>query len=165
MNRILAPKIAILLIFSILAGRLYQLQLVPEEADRFRYSTEERTTRYLPMRSMRGEVLASDGRTLLAETVPIYSVSIRPADLPPRGSAARAEVFAQLSKLLGVAGTVTLTATADLARDATLRSDLTQGLGGLVPTAQPANQPAGALLAGPIDRRNGGPQSSLGRSR
>ena len=150
MNRLLAPRIAILLIFSILVGRLYQLQLVPEEADRFRYSTEERTTRYLPVRSMRGEVLASDGATLLAETVPIYAVSIRPADLPPRGSAERAAIFAQLSRLLDVPGTITLTATAALDQDATLRSDLLQGLGALVPTAEPAAGVAGALAAGPI---------------
>ncbi|HWQ12927.1 MAG TPA: peptidoglycan glycosyltransferase, partial [Roseiflexaceae bacterium] len=100
MNRLLAPKIAVLLIFSVLIGRLYQLQLVDAEADRFRYAVGERTTRYLPTRPMRGEVLAGDGVTLLAETVPIYSVSIRPADLPPRGSRERAEVFAQLSHLL-----------------------------------------------------------------
>jgi penicillin-binding protein 2 len=150
MNRLLAPKIAILLIFSILIGRLYQLQLVPEEADRFRYSTEERTTRYLPVRPMRGEVLASDGKTLLAETVPIYSVSVRPADLPPRGSAERDEVFAQLSKLLGVPGTITVSTTATLERDASLHSDLTQGLGSLVPTAAPQAQPVGVTVAGPL---------------
>lgn len=63
MSRLLAPKIAVLLIFSILIGRLYQLQLVDAEADRFRYTVGERTTRYLPSRPMRGEVFASDGTT------------------------------------------------------------------------------------------------------
>ncbi|MEN9937297.1 MAG: hypothetical protein RLZZ387_3876 [Chloroflexota bacterium] len=129
MNRLLAPKICVLLIFAILIGRLYQLQLVDAEADRFRYVTEVRTTRYLPVRPMRGEVMASDGVTLLAETVPIYSVSIRPADLPARGTPERAEIFAQLSRLLGVTSTLTVSPTDALELDATLRSDLTQGLG------------------------------------
>jgi penicillin-binding protein 2 len=152
MNRLLVPKIAVLLIFSILIGRLYQLQMVDAVADQFRYTTEERTTRYLPLRPMRGEMLASDG-TLLAETVPIYSVSVRPADLPPRGSRERAEVFAQLSKLLDVPSTITVSPTATLAQDPALRSDLAQGLGQLVPTMAPASalglQPAPVGLAAP----------------
>ena len=89
MNRLILPKLAILLILVALIGRLYQLQLVPDEADRFRDSTRARTTRFLPVRPIRGEVFASDGKTLLAESVPIYTVSVRPADLPARAEDAR----------------------------------------------------------------------------
>ena len=50
MNRLILPKIAVLLILVVLIGRLYQLQLIPDEADRFRDSTRARTTRFLPVR-------------------------------------------------------------------------------------------------------------------
>jgi len=81
MNRLILPKLAVLLILVALIGRLYQLQLVPDEADRFRDSTRSRTTRFLPVRPIRGEIFASDGKTLLAESVPIYTVSVVAAAL------------------------------------------------------------------------------------
>jgi penicillin-binding protein 2 len=132
MNRLLLPKILVLLTIVVLVGRLYQLQLIDTEASRFRYATEERTTHYLPVRPLRGEIFASDGRTLLAESVPIFNVSIRPAELDraaPRGSPERAEIFAHLSQLLGVTSTLTISPAATLERDASLRSDLAQGIG------------------------------------
>lgn len=129
MNRLLLPKITVLLIFAALLGRLYQLQLVDSEADRFRYATQVRTRRYLPVRPMRGEIFASDGVTRLAESVPIFTVSIRPADLPPAGSGQRDEVFAQLGQILGVTSTLTISPSTAMEQDAVLRSDLEQGLG------------------------------------
>jgi penicillin-binding protein 2 len=128
MNRLVAPKILVLLIFAVLIGRLYQLQMVEEEADQYRYRTEERVTRYLPLRPLRGEVFAGDGTTLLAETVPIYAVSVRPADLPPRGTPERARVFAQLSQLLGMPGTLTVSPTTAIEREPSLRTALATGL-------------------------------------
>jgi penicillin-binding protein 2 len=131
MNRLILPKLAVLLILVALIGRLYQLQLVPDEADRFRDSTRARTTRFLPVRPIRGEVFAGDGKTLLAESVPIYTVSVRPADLPSREEQPhqRAEVFAQLSQLLGISSTLTISPALALDQDVVLRNDLTQGLG------------------------------------
>ncbi|MEO7910678.1 MAG: peptidoglycan glycosyltransferase, partial [Roseiflexaceae bacterium] len=131
MNRLILPKLAVLLILVTLIGRLYQLQLVPNEADRFRDSTRARTTRFLPVRPIRGEVFASDGRTVLAESVPIYTVSVRPADLPSRDEQPRerAEVFAQLSQLLGISTTLTISPALALDQDVVLRNDLMQGLG------------------------------------
>src|SRR5262249_1104806 len=131
MNRLLLPRIAALLIFVVLVGRLYQLQLVDTEANKYRYATRVRTTRFLPVRPIRGEIFAADGTTLLAESVPIFSVSIRPADLPdpetePRE---RAAVFARLGQLLGISTTLTISPAAVLDRDPLLRSDLIQGLG------------------------------------
>ena len=131
MNRLILPKLAVLLILVALIGRLYQLQLVPDEADRFRDSTRARTTRFLPVRPIRGEVFAGDGKTLLAESVPIYTVSVRPADLPSRDEQPhqRAEVFAQLSQLLGISTTLTISPALALDQDVVLLNDLTQGLG------------------------------------
>src|SRR5215213_4190211 len=131
MNRLILPKLAVLLILVALIGRLYQLQLVPDEADRFRDSTRARTTRFLPVHPIRGEVFASDGKTLLAESVPIYTVSVRPADLPSRDEQPqqRAQVFAQLSQLLGISTTLTISPALALDQDTVLLNDLSQGLG------------------------------------
>jgi penicillin-binding protein 2 len=131
MNRLILPKLAVLLILVALIGRLYQLQLVPDEADRFRDSTRARTTRFLPVRPIRGEVFAGDGKTLLAESVPIYTVSVRPADLPARAEEPhqRAEVFAQLSQLLGISTTLMISPALALDQDMVLLNDLSQGLG------------------------------------
>jgi len=131
MNRLILPKLIALLILVALVGRLYQLQLVPDEADRYRNSTRTRTTRFLPVRPIRGEVVAADGTTLLAESVPIYTVSIRPADLPSRQDQPleRAAVFARLSQLLGIATTLTISPALVLDQDPVLRGDLTQALG------------------------------------
>jgi len=148
MNRLILPKLAVLLILVTLVARLYQLQLVPDEADRFRDSTRARTTRFLPARPTRGEVFASDGKTLLAESVPIYTVSIRPADLPSRLHAPRqrAEVFAQLSQLLGISNTLTISPAQALDQDIVLRNDLTQGLGADVVAAAQRHEVSPPLL-------------------
>jgi penicillin-binding protein 2 len=152
MNRLILPKLATLLIFAILVGRLYQLQLVDAEADRFRHVTRVRTTRFLPALPMRGEVFASDGKTRLAESVPIFTVSIRPADLPPAESDERAEVFAQLSQLLGISTTLTITPALALEQDSVLRSDLGQGLGLDVVAAAAQPSEAGVTLTVPPQR-------------
>ncbi len=128
MTRTLGLKVVVLLIFAVLIGRLYQLQLVDAEADRFRYRTEVRVTRYLPVRPLRGEIYAADGETLLAQTVPIYTAAIRPSDLPS-DPAARARVFAHLGQALGITSTLTISPASALDRDPILRSDLLQGLG------------------------------------
>ncbi len=128
MRRIFGLQITILLIFSVLIGRLYHLQLVEAQADQFRYTTAVRVMRYLPVRPLRGEVFASDGRTLLAQTVPIYTVAVRPADLPS-DPVSRAQVFAHLSQAIGITSTLIVSPAAALDTDPVLRSDLTQGLG------------------------------------
>jgi penicillin-binding protein 2 len=152
MNRLLLPRLAVLLILVVLVGRLYQLQLVDTEANKYRYATRVRTTRFLPVRPIRGEIFASDGRTPLAESVPIFSVSIRPADLPDAEKAPheRAAVFAQLGQLLGISTTLTISPAIALEQDAVLRSDLIQGLGQAAVSAtqrQTANPPLRFTIA------------------
>jgi penicillin-binding protein 2 len=153
MKRIRGLQITVLLIFAILIGRLYQLQLVDAQADQYRYSTAVRVMRYLPMRPMRGEIFAGDGRTLLAQTVPIYTLAIRPADLPA-DPASRAQVFAHLSQTIGITSTLIISPAAALERDPVLRSDLVQGLGAeAVARAQRIEPPFTALLAVAPDQR------------
>ena len=108
--RIFVPKLIVFVVFCVLMGRLYQLQLIQTEADRHTYSTSVNTTRYVPIRPIRGEIFASDGTTLLAESMPIYTVAIRVSDLPPEESPERAKVFAQLSQVLGLTNTLTIPA-------------------------------------------------------
>lgn len=131
MNRLLLPKLIALAVLVALIGRLYQLQVQPDEAERYRDSSRARTSRFLPVRPMRGEIFAADGTTLLAESVPIYTVAIRPADLPSAISQPeqRAEVFSRLSQMLGISNTLTLSPALALDQDGVLRNDLLAGLG------------------------------------
>src|SRR5690242_14323751 len=130
MNRLLVPKLAVLLLLVVLVGRLYTLQLVDSEASRLRYSTGSVTTRYLPVRPLRGEIYASDGKTLLAESVPIYTVSIRPADVKQaikeakdRSQQVHDELYMRLDQILGITGTLTISPAATLEQNASLASD------------------------------------------
>ncbi|MDW8147103.1 MAG: penicillin-binding transpeptidase domain-containing protein [Roseiflexaceae bacterium] len=152
-SRILGLQIAVILIFAILLGRLYQLQLVEAQADQFRYRTAVHVMRYLPVRPLRGEIFASDGRTLLAQTVPIYTLAVRPADLPA-DPASRAQVFAHLSQAIGVTSTLIVSPAIALDRDPLLRSDLIQGLGvETVASAQRIEPPLRAAFAITPDQR------------
>ena len=122
--RMIVPKLFVFVVFCVLMGRLYQLQLVQTEADRHMYSTSVNTTRYVPIRPIRGEIFASDGTTLLAESMPIYTVAIRVSDLPPEESPERARVFAQLSQVLGLTNTLTISPSIILDNDKVLRDAL-----------------------------------------
>ena len=126
--RIFVPKLIVFIVFSVLMGRLYQLQLVQTEADRHTYSTSVNTTRYVPIRPIRGEIFASDGTTLLAESMPIYTVAIRVSDLPPEDSPERAKVYAQLSQVLGMTNTLTISPAIVLDNDKVLREALQKSL-------------------------------------
>ncbi|MBM4411842.1 MAG: peptidoglycan glycosyltransferase [Chloroflexi bacterium] len=127
--RMFLPKFIVLLIFVVLSARLYQIQMVDTDADRYRYSTSVNTTRYVPIRPIRGEIYASDGKTLLAENMPIYTVAIQVSDLPPEGSVARTQVFAQLSQVLGITNTLTISPAIVLDNDKVLRDALQTTLG------------------------------------
>lgn len=127
-NRLLIPRLLLLLIFAVLIGRLYGLQMANASDDRYANMSAAYETRHLTISPIRGEVLASDGKTVLARTEPIYSVVVRPADLP-KNRQERRELFAELDQMLGISSTLTLSPSLLLSQDASLRSDLTQGLG------------------------------------
>ena len=145
MSRLVVLRIAVLLIFAILVGRLYELQIGDIESTRSHDKSESLTQRYLPIRPLRGEVFASDGTTRLAETLPIYTVAIRPADLDKAEELAqqsdphlRAKVFAHLSQLLGITSTLTISPAVALEQNPALLKDLNEGLGAqVVASAQP----------------------------
>lgn len=136
MNRLLVTRISILLLFAILVGRLYQLQISNSETRRLNNTVSELSNEYLQVRPQRGEVFAADGRTMLAESVPIFTASIRPSALPPAndeelrpGEPRRAQVYAQLGQILGITSTLTISPADLLQRSPLLKNDLVQGLG------------------------------------
>jgi len=92
----------LMVVLVILIGRLYQLQLVDHESRRYDTSIEVSTTRFLSIAPRRGEILAADGRTLLAESVPVYNIGVLPGRLPPRGSAERALALARLAHIADI---------------------------------------------------------------
>ncbi len=122
--RLFIPKLVVVLVFLALIGRLYQLQLVETQSDR--YITTVNTTRYVPIRPFRGEIYANDAKTLLAESSPVYTVAIRASDLPPEGSSARFHVFAELSQVLGITNTLTISPAVTLEKNPLMRDGFAQ---------------------------------------
>lgn len=145
MNRLIVHRICILLMFVVLVGRLYQLQIGDHETNKLRNSTGGLSNAFLKTRPQRGEVFAADGQTLLSESVPIFTAAIRPSALPvedpkllrsdePR----RALVYAELGQILGITSTLTISPAAALDRSPLLKNDLLQGLGApALASAQP----------------------------
>lgn len=126
MPRIIALRILLLLIVTVLIGRLAQLQLVDSDARRFGNAPDVSTQRYLTVQPRRGEILAADGKTLLAESVPIYNIAVVPGRLPSRSSEPerRDLVLARLAQIAALSSTVVLSPTSALDERAGLRRDL-----------------------------------------
>ena len=124
--RLFIPKLVVALVFLALIGRLYQLQLVETQSDK--YVTTVNTTRYVPIRPFRGEIYASDAKTLLAESSPVYTVAIRVSDLPAEGTSARFYVFAELSQVLGITNTLTISPALTLEKNSALREGVAKKL-------------------------------------
>jgi penicillin-binding protein 2 len=139
MARLLFLRAIVLLVVVVLVGRLYQLQLVQDEAQAYNQTFSINTTRWQTLAPMRGEIFAADGTTKLAESIPIYTVAAYPADIPPPASFARAKVFAQLSELLALSATLTLSPSSALDTRPGLRQMLGDTLGpsALTPSAGP----------------------------
>ena len=88
MNRLVVFRIAIILLFTGLTARLWDLQMSQGQV-----LSEEATARRQQEvfeRPLRGEIFASDGTTRLAESQPSYTIAVRPSQLPrsDEGSAA-----------------------------------------------------------------------------
>ncbi len=144
MQRILVLRILLLLIIVVLIGRLYQLQLVDSDARRYGSTVEGITTRYVPVLPRRGEILARDGTTLLAESVPIFSIAVLPGYLPARGSARRATVLGQVAQLARLTSTLVVSPADALQQNPALRYDLSHIT---TDSLVYASHPRGALLA------------------
>lgn len=124
MQRLMTLRLVLLLIVTLLAGRLYQLQMVDSEARRYGGNVGVITTRYVTVAPRRGEIFAADGTTLLAESVPIYSIAIQPDSLPPRNSERREWILGELAQIAEMTSTLTLSPALALADNPTLRANL-----------------------------------------
>jgi penicillin-binding protein 2 len=158
MPRLIALRALLLIVVVIFVGRLAQLQLVDTEARRYGNDPAVSSRRYLTVQPRRGEILAADRRTLLAESVPIYSIAVVPGSLPSRviERERRDLVLARLAQIAGLDSTLTITPSAALNTAPGLRAQLREL--GSIPALQPTQPltvtvaPADALRAFEVSR-------------
>ncbi len=125
MKRLLILRLLILLVVAGLIGRLYQLQLVDNDAKRYGSDNISKITkRYVLVPPRRGEILARDGESLLAESVPVFSVALLPGSLPPLDTPERRNVLGRVAQLSEITSTLTYSSSRTLARQQTLSADL-----------------------------------------
>ncbi|EFO81853.1 peptidoglycan glycosyltransferase [Oscillochloris trichoides DG-6] len=126
MSRMIILRILLLISVAIMIGRLYELQIITGNQQRFGETPEATTRRYLTVAPRRGEIFAADGTTILAESVPIYSLVITPGRLPSRVSEPerRNLVLARVSQIAGITNTLTLSPTSMLDLRPEMRNDL-----------------------------------------
>lgn len=122
MPRLIALRALLIVIVAVLVGRLYQLQLVDSESTGS--TPEEIFRRSLTVAPRRGEIFAADGKTLLAESVPIYNLAVVPGRLPDAEDEPerRAEVLARLGQVAGLTTTLTIDPAGALAASRPLRT-------------------------------------------
>ena len=130
--RFVAASVVGVLLFGLLAGRLYQLQVV----DGARYAAQAVAARTVevPIRAPRGLIFDRQGRPL-AVNLATWTLSARPADLP-KDSQERDAVLARVSTLSGIAVSA-------------LRTRLAASTGSpydLVPLAQDISRDASLLI-------------------
>ena len=97
--RFVAASVAAVLLFGLLAGRLFQLQVV--EGARYAAQAVASRTIEVPIPAPRGLIFDRDGRPI-AVNAPAWTLYGRPADLPT-GDAARNAVLERASALSGIA--------------------------------------------------------------
>jgi penicillin-binding protein 2 len=130
--RFVAASVVGILLFGLLAGRLYQLQVV----DGARYAAQAVAARTIevPIRAPRGLIFDRQGRPL-AVNLPTWTLYARPADLPKDAQELDA-VLTRVATLSGIQGSV-------------LRKRLAAGTGSpydLVPLAQDLSRDVSLLI-------------------
>jgi penicillin-binding protein 2 len=128
MYRLLFLRLSLLLVVTVMVGRLYQLQLVDSDARRYGSDTSFFNTRSVTVAPRRGEIFARDGKTVLAESVPIYNVAITPGRLPSAISEPerRALVLGRMAQITGLTATMTLSPSVALDTEPGLRIALSR---------------------------------------
>ena len=122
LNRFVVLRLLILVVFTGLIYQLWVLQFREGEA----WSDDARGnyTRRVYERPLRGEIFASDGKTVLAESLPSYTIALLPSQLPPASSPERQQVFAWLDDLLQFQSTLTVSPTEQLTYEPRLQQDI-----------------------------------------
>jgi len=96
--RFVAASVAAILLFGLLAGRLFQLQIVG--GSHYAAQAVAARTIEVPIPAPRGLIFDRDGRPI-AVNAPAWTLYARPADLPT-GEAARADVLERAAALSGI---------------------------------------------------------------
>ncbi|PDW04876.1 penicillin-binding transpeptidase domain-containing protein [Candidatus Viridilinea mediisalina] len=132
--RLLSLRLLVIIVVVIMSARLYHLQMVTGDSNRFGVDPEVITRRNVVVAPRRGEIFAADAQTLLAESVPVYSLAVVPGRMPDanRQPWERAEVVARLGKVAELSSTLILTPTMVLEERPLLRRTLND-LGPLPP--------------------------------
>jgi penicillin-binding protein 2 len=109
-NRFVVFRLAIVLLFCVLSSRLWDLQMT--QGQQLADEATALTRQTVFERPLRGEIFASDGTTVLAESLPAYTIAIRPNQLPDEDE--RQMLFARLNDMLLMTATLTLSPTDEL---------------------------------------------------
>lgn len=96
--RFVAASVVAVLLFGVLGGRLFQLQVI--DGARYAARAEAARTVEVPIRAPRGLIFDREGRPIAVNT-PSWTLYARPADLP-KGETARAGVLDRAAQLAGV---------------------------------------------------------------
>ncbi|MBP1465900.1 peptidoglycan glycosyltransferase [Candidatus Chloroploca sp. M-50] len=128
MPRLILLRLLVIIVVTIMVGRLYQLQLVDQESQRFGSNPDVITRRTLTVLPRRGEIYAADGVTLVAESLPIYNLSVVPGRLPNATTdpERRADVLTRLSLVAGLSATLRLDPSVSIATHPALYARLQQ---------------------------------------
>lgn len=111
MSRLVVFRTAVLLLFVVLASRLWNLQFAQGQSLASEATAHTRQTVF--ERPLRGEIYARDRKTRLAESLPSYTIAVRPNQLPSL-DAERQRIFARLDDLLRITDTLVLSPTEEL---------------------------------------------------
>ncbi|MFL5735631.1 MAG: penicillin-binding protein 2 [Chloroflexia bacterium] len=105
-----AFNIVIVLMFCLLAGQLYRMQVI--DGQRYSDQAKGNRERIVTRPASRGVIYDRNGKRLVVNN-PSYSVTITPADLPDNtttaGKARRDAVFAELASILGTHDVIAVT--------------------------------------------------------
>ncbi len=121
MSRLVVFRISILLVFLLLVSQLYILQF--REGGRLAENAQDNTLRQVFERPIRGEIFAADGTTLLAESLPSYTIGILRSQLPTDEGEKQA-IFAWLDQLLQFQSTLVVTPAEQLTYEPRLEQDI-----------------------------------------
>ncbi|GAC1641293.1 MAG: penicillin-binding transpeptidase domain-containing protein [Herpetosiphon sp.] len=135
MNRFVVYRLFIVVLFVAMSTRLYTLQI--RRGASLSEAAEGHTVQRIWDRPLRGEIFAADAKTRLAESLPAFTIAIRPSQLPPATVQRRGErqlVFARLDDMLHLQSNIALSPTQELRYVDGLRAGL-ETLTGQVPAS------------------------------
>ena len=129
MSRLVVYRIAVILLFAVLVERLWDLQFA--QGQMLANEATAHTRQVVLERPLRGEIYAHDGKTLLAQSLPSYTIAVRKSQLPTSPQERR-HLFARLDDMLGMTGTLVLSPTDELRYAPGLREGI-EGIVGPLP--------------------------------